>query len=414
MDIRNFEELKNVLSKIVADTHVVDIHTHLFSPDHGQLCVWGIDELLTYHYLVAEFFRFSDMEYNVFFKLSKREQAELIWKALFVDRTPVSEACRGVVTCLSRLGIDARERNLEKIRKFYSRFSTESYIDWVFKSAGIESVVMTNDPFEPDEYSVWRLGRHSDPRFKPALRMENALRDWNATCRFLAGDGFKIGPSPDAEAFRTLRCFFDVWADRMRPVYLAASLAPDFRYPECKSLQSVLVRDVMLPLARDRKLPVAQMIGVRRGVNTQMELAGDGLGTADVLSVEALCRDNPDIKFLVTILGREYQHPLCVAARKFRNLMVFGCWWYLNIPSMIKEITCMRLELLGLSMIPQHSDCRVLDQLIYKWDNSRRIIQDVLLDKYSSLMNAGWILDSDRVRQDVELLFSKNFKNFCS
>ena len=34
----------------------------------------------------------------------------------------------------------------------------------------------------------------------------------------------------------------------------------------------------------------------------------------------------------------------------------------------------MRIELLGTSFIPQHSDARVLDQLIYKWDHSRQII----------------------------------------
>jgi hypothetical protein len=36
---------------------VVDLHTHLFPPSHGQLMLWGIDELLTYHYLIAEYFQ---------------------------------------------------------------------------------------------------------------------------------------------------------------------------------------------------------------------------------------------------------------------------------------------------------------------------------------------------------------------
>ena len=41
-------------------------------------------------------------------------------------------------------------------------------------------------------------------------------------------------------------------------------------------------------------------------------------------------------------------------------------------PSLIDEITRMRFELLGTSIIPQHSDGRVLDQLLYKWDHSRQ------------------------------------------
>lgn len=36
---------------------VVDLHTHLFPPSHGALMLWGVDELLTYHYLIAEYFQ---------------------------------------------------------------------------------------------------------------------------------------------------------------------------------------------------------------------------------------------------------------------------------------------------------------------------------------------------------------------
>ena len=92
------------------------------------------------------------------------------------------------------------------------------------------------------------------------------------------------------------------------------------------------------------------------------------------LRVERLCAAFPQNKFLCTMLARENQHELCVAARKFRNLHVFGCWWFLNNPSIIEEITRMRLELIGLSCTPQHSDCRVLDQLVYKWSHSRAIL----------------------------------------
>ena len=41
---------------------------------------------------------------------------------------------------------------------------------------------------------------------------------------------------------------------------------------------------------------------------------------------------------------------------------LLGCWWFVNNPSLIDEITRMRMELLGTSFIPQHSDARILDQ----------------------------------------------------
>ena len=112
------------------------------------------------------------------------------------------------------------------------------------------------------------------------------------------------------------------------------------------------------------------------------------------------------------MLARENQHELCVAARKFGNLMVFGCWWFLNNPSLIDEITRMRVELLGTSFIPQHRDARVLDQLIYKWDHSRGLIATVLADKYRDLMKAGWPLTKAEIERDVRLLLKDNFLDF--
>jgi hypothetical protein len=101
-----------------------------------------------------------------------------------------------------------------------------------------------------------------------------------------------------------------------------------------------------------------------------------------------------------------------VAARKFRNLLVFGCWWFLNNPSLIEEMTRMRFELLGPSVIPQHSDARMLDQLIYKWTHSRKIIADVLFDKYNDIIATGWTIEEEEIQRDVEKIFGKNFWDF--
>ena len=36
--------------------------------------------------------------------------------------------------------------------------------------------------------------------------------------------------------------------------------------------------------------------------------------------------------------------------------MPFGCWWFLNNPSIVQEITRERIEMLGTSFIPEHPD----------------------------------------------------------
>jgi len=76
---------------------------------------------------------------------------------------------------------------------------------------------------------------------------------------------------------------------------------------------------------------------------------------------------------LVSVLSRENQHELVVYATQVFKLDAFGCWWFLNNPSVVEEITRERMEMLGPSFIPQHSDARILEQVIYKWRNTRRI-----------------------------------------
>jgi hypothetical protein len=52
------------------------------------------------HYLVAEYFMTAPtcITPELFYTKTKQDQADLIWKALFIDRMPISEATRGVGT----------------------------------------------------------------------------------------------------------------------------------------------------------------------------------------------------------------------------------------------------------------------------------------------------------------------------
>jgi hypothetical protein len=156
------------------------------------------------------------------------------------------------------------------------------------------------------------------------------------------------------------------------------------------------------------------MPGVVRAVNPQLQLAGDGLALSNLQALQNLCVANPRNKFLCTILSRENQHELCVLARKFRNLHIFGCWWFMNIPSLIDEITRMRLELLGVSFTAQHSDARVLDQIIYKWDHSRTIIAHVLVEKYEQLNANGWEPTREEIERDARALFGGSYREFLN
>ena len=62
---------------------------------------------------------------------------------------------------------------------------------------------------------------------------------------------------------------------------------------------------------------------------------------------------------------------------------------------------------------PQHSDARVLDQLIYKWRHSRQIIIKALIEKYEDLAATGWQTADAEIERDVRNLFGGAFERFC-
>ncbi|GAA4846023.1 glucuronate isomerase [Paenibacillus vulneris] len=412
MTIQTHEQLVSFVQETVRNTQVTDIHTHLFAESFGDLLLWGVDELLTYHYLIAETFRFrSDLSYDAFWKMSKQEQADLIWQTLFIEHSPYSEACRGVVTVLHRLGFDLKSRDLNSYREYFRNVSSADYVNRILELAKVKTVVMTNDPFDAYERSKWAENAEQDPRFLAALRIDPLLNLWDTSWSKLVEQGYDVKQDLSGSTMEEVRRFLKDWIARMNPLYMAVSLPNDFAYPE-PSVRGRIIDECIVPVAREAGIPFAMMIGVKRKVNPSLKDAGDSLGKSDIGAVERIVSKYQDVKFLVTMLSRENQHELAVTARKNRNLLVFGCWWFLNNPSLIEEITRMRLELLGGSIIPQHSDCRILDQLLYKWDHSREIIAKVLCDKYSDLLASGWRLEEEEIRRDVEDLLGGTFWKF--
>lgn len=410
-DKSNMPEMREAVAQIVETTPVTDVHTHLYAPVFGDLLLWGIDETITYHYLIAEVLRASNIPYEDYWAMGKREQADFVWQEMYIKRSPFSEACRGPLTVLSKLGLDVGSRDLDAYRAYFADRKVEDYVDTVFQRANVKAVVMTNDPFDEAERSVWEQNPGIDARFRAALRIDPLLVDWEAASERLRAWGYDVTPVLDPDTLAEVRRFLADWLKRTEALYMAVSLPPTFRFPD-ESACSTIIGHCVLPVAREFNVPFAMMIGVKRRVNPPLRLAADGVGKAEIGAVEALCATYPDNKFMVTMLSRENQHELCVAGRKFRNLFIFGCWWFLNDPSLIEEMTRMRFELLGSSVLPQHSDARILDQLLYKWAHSRKIIGDVLADKYADLLETGWVLEESEIQRDVARLLGENFWDF--
>lgn len=407
-----FAEQAKLVERVVMTAPIVDVHTHLYDPAFGPLLLWGINEQLVYHYLVAETFRHLELPYDAFWRLSTVEKADLVWQHLFRDRSPLSEAARGVITSLNLLGIDPRAGDLPALRREFASWTVDDFITRCMEVSGVERICMTNSPFDDLERPIWEKGFKRDPRFMAALRIDPLLVQWSSAGPQLRNWRYIDTCELNNSVFDGCRRFLAAWAKRIDARYVMVSLPPGFSYPD-PGETGTLIQNVVLPFCRESGLPFALMLGVKRAVNPALQLAGDGVGRSDLGALENLCASHPDVRFLVTVLSRENQHELCVLARKFRNLHVFGCWWFTNVPSLIEDMTRQRLELLGLSFTPQHSDARVLDQTLYKWEHSRRVVARVLVDKYRDLAEAGWWPTEPEIRRDVGSLFGGSFLRFC-
>src|SRR6266481_5966573 len=400
-------QISSAVEDVLAATQFVDIHTHLFAPAFGKLGLWGIDELLTYHYLEAEFFRSSDTTPEEYWSFSKRQQADAIWRTLFVENTPISEATRGVIAVLKAFQLQTDSPDLDEARSFFKARTIQADIRKVLQRSCVGVVFMTNDALDPEEASFWLKGVQPERQFLAVLRLDRILVNWSAHWKVLAGQGYQVDEHATGKSAAEVRRFLADWHERMQPVYMACSLPDTFEFPK-ETAGNRLLKEAVLPACRELDLSLSLMIGVRKQVNPLLRLAGDAVGRADLRALENLCREFPDNRFLVSVLSRENQHELCVYARKFNNLMPFGCWWFMNNPSIVEEITRERIEMLGTSFIPQHSDARVLEQVIYKWNNTRRTLARILSDSYRLLLEDGRGVTRSDIQRDVTRLFRSN------
>jgi hypothetical protein len=404
-------EIESAVQEELRNTLFIDVHTHLFMPSLGKLGLWGIDELLTYHYLEAELFRSSSVKPPEYFALSKQAKADLIWRTLFVENPPVSESTRGVVAVLDAFGLDTRVKDLKQAREFFGKQQLASHIRQVFKLAGISEAVMTNDPLDPEEGPLWEKNPEPDRQFRAVLRLDRILNKWPEHWQVVQSQGYKVESNITGETVSEVRRYLADWCKRMKPVYMACSLPDTFQYPE-DSVRGKLLQQAVIPSCREHNMPLSLMIGVRYQVNPAIRLAGDAVGKADLRALEHICASFPDNRFLVSVLSRENQHELCVYTRKFANLLPFGCWWFLNNPSIVEEITRERTEMIGTTFIPQHSDARVLEQVIYKWRNTRRTMAPLFTNTYKLLAEDGWPVTRADIHQDITRLFRSNFERW--
>lgn len=373
---------------------ILDIHTHLFPPQHHGFFLSGADELLNYHYLTVECLTVSGIAPKAFFALGKSERAAFVWDTLFRTRTPFSEATKGVLTVLRFLDIEPTPCPYTEIKAAIEshRLADEELLDRL----NIRRVIMTNDPCDQEEWALFDRPDWNRSIYGAALRLDTLLFNPRGAVSSLTERG--LLKSTAAIATKELQVLLDHWAEISRPEYVSLSVdGAQLR----RLLADPLFIEGLIPWLLDQRMPLALMVGVKRQVNPEYELGGDGLGVAGLSEIEALARGYPDLRILITHLHHDAQQAVTVLARKLPNLKLFGFWWFNNQPSLIRQTLRMRFDLLGYGFVPQHSDARVLEQLIFKWGHFKDLLHDTLVERYRELLRAGWPVTEDTIRRDI-------------
>ncbi|CAJ1356717.1 unnamed protein product [Effrenium voratum] len=257
----------------------------------------------------------AEVTHDNFFAKSKQGQADLVWRGLFVERSPISEACQGVVTTLQKLGLEKQlaERDLTSIRQWFEAQRLDDHVEKVFQLANVRYAVMTNIPYVEEEAQHWRQNAPvATSRLRTALRIDTFLKgDWGSISKALRAEGLD-------ETLEGAKEYLRKWARIYKPEYMMASTPHDWRYPEPPAVATMkplvkafagfgaaeLLEQVVAPLCQELSLPIALKLGAWRGMSPDLDpcCGGDGVAAADLASLQALCANFPKVKFLVTEL----------------------------------------------------------------------------------------------------------------
>ena len=396
--ILSSDNISNKLLNIINSTPIFDLHTHLFPPKHEGYFLLGFKSLLNYHYLIAELLTATNIDASVFYSYNDEKKASLIWNELFEKRTPVSEACAGVLSILKELNIEINNKSFLSICDEYDRKiqSDKNILDL----SNVSSLVMTNNPFDLYEWSLFNTNNWDKKIYLASLRLDDLILDYE--------EALKKAKDQTSNQENTIVTYLEKCFSQSNPVYAAISL-------NLETFDTIFEdsfwKDILVWL-ENKNLPLSLMLGVKRAVNKDFGLAGDGIGDINLKELSNLCNSFPKNKFLVTCLSLNDQHELTVLARKHPNLRIFVFWWFMNQPTIIKQILKMRIDMLGFSFIPQHSDARVSDQLIYKWNHFKKILHPILLEYYQELLDKNFPISENILQRDIDNLLSGNAKKY--
>lgn len=385
-------QIKFYIEKFVNSTPIFDIHTHLFPSKFKKYYNVGLIKLLNYHYLKAELFSLGNIKIKNFNNLDDNKKAKIIWNNLFLNRYPISTATQGVLRILKIYGVEDVNQKFDKILKITNenQLSEED----IFKITNINQIVMTNNPFNSEEKKILNLNK--DSKYLPSIRIDDLFMKPKSKNEYL-NSWYLSGQEKIKKAIKEIKVIIQT----NKPSYFSLSTE------NFKEFENEFFFKNFLSLLKETKTPMMLLIGVKRGVNKLYNDAGDGIGTMNLDHLEKILSNFPRNKFLVSCLDYRDQFKLSVLARKFQNLKIVGFWWFNNNESIIENLLKQRFELLGDNFIVQHSDARIIDQLVYKWLDFKSIYIKVMVEKYQKLLSLGYKIKATDLERKINFHFEE-------
>lgn len=407
------EDVREMVWDVVHGTPVLDVRCFVPPPDSGFAHASGIDALLSSRPVLEEFLRRRSLGGGVpgdppqseeaLKTLAPAELADLVWRRLFLDSSPLSEPARTVLTALGLFGLPVEKRDLGLFRDEFAKLSAAERLDRTFAIANLEAVFYPVDCLAVDDKTAKAT---RTPRFHPVLRLDGLLDDWKESARIMRGHGYGVKGKIDEFAPLELRRFLLEIVNRLNPVALS------YDWPQDASLESQrgpgrLVREAVLPLCRDRGLAFCLAAGdgpLRGGCESGWPLS--------VGELAPLWRDHPDVNFLFFPTDPGQLSAAVREASSRDNLLLCGPDAPLSYPSSLPAYTAERFEACGNAFHFCHSGATALEELAGRWAHLRWTLGETMMRRYAELWRTGWRFAEEDVRVDVAAILGGNVKKF--
>lgn len=406
-----------------------DAHGHDMPLCMGRFAIQGLNEATAYHYLEGENFqrgRYSREEINRFRAMQAADRTDLIVDQLLGDGAlAISTAMNGVYRIATSLGIPGNRPFKEILADWRGQYGTmkpEDYRDMLFQKGRIRSIVSTQSICVRDEAVMYLdddvMAQWDRERYEIGIRCDELLRDPAAVAVIAKLVGLEAaGGDPNEAATQdAMRQLVELFLERFRKAgtvrYLSLSMGAEDRFWNADgspgtSRFAVIMRRVIIPLAKKHALPVFMMPYVRRKLNPDAGPTGDVVSHGDVDDLKAFVAANDDVAFILTGLHPALDYDFCFLARCLSNVRVAGFWWGCLNSVYVRPMIQGRFEMLGVGWTGLNSDMRITDQGLYKWEDYLTDLKWVMLNqRFPAMVAAQNPITARGIRATIEAIQS--------